>query len=74
MARAERPSGDVLVLRAWIEGHQVPLRVRVVRFVDGGGERASIVVHRRDDVLAIVADWLDELADAGRRTDNPERS
>ena len=52
----------------------MPLRVRVVRFVDGGGERASIVVYRRDDVLAVVASWLDELIDPGRPTDNPEQS
>jgi hypothetical protein len=71
MSHAERSAAEVLVLRAWIEGHQSPLRVRVVRFDTIRGERGSTIVHRRDDVLALVASWLDELSAGGG--DGPDR-
>lgn len=57
---------EVLVLRGWLEGHRSPMRVRVIRLDASGGERTSTVFHSRDDVLALVAWWLDELELGGR--------
>lgn len=55
---------ETLVLRAWVERHEVPLRVRIVRFA-GSEETGSTVVYLEKEVLAMVAEWLREWSDYG---------
>ncbi len=57
MPQVQRPRGEVLVLRAWVEGHRSPLRVRLLQLTEGE-EFDSTVVYREEDALAIVAEWL----------------
>jgi len=53
--------GEVLVLRAWMEGNQTrALRVRVIR-VTGSTEPMTAIAATVDGVCAIVQAWLEEL-------------
>jgi hypothetical protein len=63
MLGTDRPPNDVLVLRGWVErGHPHPLRIRILRRSSGGTTWTSTVAYRPEDVLAVIADWLEELS------------
>lgn len=59
------------MVRAWFEGLPPALRAHVSMTVDvtSNGYRSAYAGHR-DEVLRLVADWLDELA-ADAEADGP---
>jgi hypothetical protein len=57
------PREGVLVVRAWVEDHPVPLRAVVTRMTDADATQPSrtTTTSSRDEVVVLVRDWLDEL-------------
>lgn len=55
-----------MVLRAWVEPHDDPLRVRVIHYNEDA-EATSAVVSSESDVLALVGEWLAQWSTYGHR-------
>jgi hypothetical protein len=62
MGTTDAERTGVLVLRAWVEGGDAGLRVRVIQSTEGAAaEPASSVSATVDDVCALVRAWLEDL-------------
>jgi hypothetical protein len=59
MARQAAERASVLVLRAWLEPHGPPLRVRITGRVDvQAAEDTSVTVAGAEAASKLVRDWL----------------
>jgi hypothetical protein len=54
----------VLVARAWMEGGTLRARITFTRDVQGP-EESVLVTASREEVLATVRDWLDDISGGG---------
>jgi hypothetical protein len=50
----------MLLLRMWFEPTTPGLRVRVIRTVDLRHPGEGLLLHRKEDIVAAVADWIDD--------------
>ena len=66
MAHTQLLSTEVLLLRPRREEDRYAPGVRILRMA--ADDRMSTVVYRREDVLAVIAEWLDELSARGHET------
>ena len=66
-AAAREPTA-LIVVAAWHEGSPRRLAARITYTVDTSqGSRVTVMAAGQDEIVAVVGDWLNEIASAGQR-------
>ena len=66
-AAAREPTA-LIVVAAWHEGSPPRLAARITYTVDAArASRVTVLAAGQDEIVAVVGDWLNEIASAGQR-------